>query len=67
MKLTVAAKEIVAAGMTLHAGHGLNYQNARAVADIPHMDELNIGHSIVARAIMVGFQQAVREMKQLIQ
>ena len=67
VKLTVAAKEIVTAGMTLHAGHGLNYQNARAVADIPHMDELNIGHSIVARAIMVGFQQAVREMKQLIQ
>jgi pyridoxine 5-phosphate synthase len=66
VKLTVAAKSIVAAGMTLHAGHGLNYQNSRAVADIPHMDELNIGHSIVARAIMVGFQQAVREMKELI-
>ncbi|MGC3970676.1 MAG: pyridoxine 5'-phosphate synthase [Pirellulales bacterium] len=66
VKLTVAAKSIVAAGMTLHAGHGLNYQNSRAVADIPHMDELNIGHSIVARAIMVGFQQAVREMKDLI-
>lgn len=66
-KLAAGAKAIVAAGMTLHAGHGLNYQNARAVADLPEMCELNIGHSIVARAVMVGFQQAVREMKQLIQ
>ena len=66
VKLTKAGKVIVAAGLTLHAGHGLNYQNARAVADIPHMSELNIGHSIVARAIMVGFQTAVREMRDLI-
>lgn len=66
VKLTKAGKAIVAAGLTLHAGHGLNYQNARAVADIPHMSELNIGHSIVARAIMVGFQTAVREMRDLI-
>jgi len=66
VKLTKAGKAIVAAGLTLHAGHGLNYQNARAVADIPHMSELNIGHSIVARAIMVGFQAAVREMRELI-
>lgn len=65
-KLQQAGAEIVAAGMTLHAGHGLNYHNARAVADIPHMTELNIGHSIIARAVMIGFQQAVREMKQYI-
>jgi pyridoxine 5-phosphate synthase len=61
-----AAAAIVTAGMTLHAGHGLNYQNVRPVAAIPHMCELNIGHSIVARAIMVGMEQAVREMKRLI-
>ena len=54
------------AGMTLHAGHGLNYQNVLPVAAIPDMHELNIGHSIVARAIMVGMGRAVREMKQLL-
>jgi len=54
------------AGMTLHAGHGLTYRNVRPVAAIEGMHELNIGHSIVARAIMVGFENAVREMKQLI-
>ncbi|MBX7071526.1 MAG: pyridoxine 5'-phosphate synthase [Pirellulales bacterium] len=64
--LRSAAQQIVAAGMTLHAGHGLTYRNVRPVATIPQMDELNIGHSIVARALMVGFQSAVREMKELI-
>ncbi len=53
-------------GMALHAGHGLNYHNVRPVAAIEGMHELNIGHSIVTRAIMVGFQEAVREMKLLI-
>jgi pyridoxine 5-phosphate synthase len=53
-------------GMNLHAGHGLNYHNVCAVASIEGMRELNIGHSIIARAIMVGLQQAVREMKQLV-
>ena len=52
--------------MTLHAGHGLNYQNVTQVAALDGMRELNIGHSIVSRAIFVGLQQAVREMKQLI-
>lgn len=65
--LRLAAQQIVAAGMTLHAGHGLTYHNVRPIATIPQMDELNIGHSIVARALMVGFQSAVREMKELIQ
>jgi pyridoxine 5-phosphate synthase len=54
------------AGMTLHAGHGLTYRNVRPIAAIEGMHELNIGHSIVARAIMVGFEQAVREMKRII-
>ena len=57
---------IVQAGLTLHAGHGLTYRNVRPVAAIPGMHELNIGHSIVARAIMVGFEEAVRKMKQLV-
>jgi pyridoxine 5-phosphate synthase len=54
------------AGMMLHAGHGLTYRNVCPVARIEGMHELNIGHSIVARAIMVGFERAVREMKQLV-
>jgi pyridoxine 5-phosphate synthase len=53
-------------GMSLHAGHGLTYRNVRPIAQIEGMHELNIGHSIVARAIMVGFEEAVREMKRLI-
>jgi pyridoxine 5-phosphate synthase len=54
------------AGMALHAGHGLNYHNVRPVAGIEGMHELNIGHAIVSRAVMVGLERAVREMKQLI-
>lgn len=54
------------AGMALHAGHGLTYRNVRPIAAIEGMHELNIGHSIVARAIFVGIEQAVREMKRLI-
>ena len=54
------------AGLTLHAGHGLTYRNVRPIAAIEGMHELNIGHSIVARALMVGFEEAVREMKRLI-
>lgn len=65
-QLRRAAGWIVAREMTLHAGHGLTYRNVQPVAAIERMSELNIGHSIVARAIMVGFQQAVREMKQLV-
>lgn len=62
-----AGVQIRAAGMTLHAGHGLTYRNVPPIAAIEGMHELNIGHSIVARAIMVGFEQAVREMKRLIE
>ena len=52
--------------MTLHAGHGLNYQNVQSVAAIEGMAELNIGHSIVSRAVFVGLERAVREMKALV-
>jgi len=65
VQLQHAGGEVRRRGMTLHAGHGLNYRNVRPVAQIEGMHELNIGHSIVARALMVGFQTAVREMKQL--
>lgn len=62
-----AGQQIRDLGLTLHAGHGLTYRNVRPVAAIAGMTELNIGHSIVARAIMVGFEQAVREMKKLVE
>lgn len=52
--------------MQLHAGHGLNYLNVLPVARIADMRELNIGHAIVSRAVFVGLQQAVRQMKDLI-
>jgi pyridoxine 5-phosphate synthase len=54
------------AGLELAAGHGLTYRNVVPVARIERMGELNIGHSIVARAVLVGFSQAVREMKALV-
>jgi len=64
--LRAAGAKVSECGMVLHAGHGLTYRNVKPVAAIHRMHELNIGHSIVARAIMVGFQQAVRQMKQLV-
>lgn len=65
-ELIASGKQIVENGMTLHAGHGLNYQNVIPVAQIENMVELNIGHSIIARAVFVGLTQAVREMKDLL-
>jgi pyridoxine 5-phosphate synthase len=65
-KLTAAGQQIRQLRMALHAGHGLNYHNVLAIAAIPEMHELNIGHAIVARAVMVGMERAVREMKDLI-
>lgn len=52
-------------GLIVNAGHGLNYQNVQAIARIPEINELNIGHGIVARAIFMGLEPAVREMKRL--
>jgi pyridoxine 5-phosphate synthase len=54
-------------GLRINAGHGLTYQNVEPVAAIEGMEELNIGHTIVARALAVGLQQAVSEMKALVQ
>lgn len=64
--LTNAGRLVTELGMHLHAGHGLNYHNVIPVARIPRMHELNIGHSIVSRAVLVGLERAVREMKSLI-
>ena len=65
-RLAVAGQAARSAGLRLHAGHGLNYQNVQPVAALPEMSELNIGHSIISRAVLVGIDSAVREMKRLI-
>lgn len=52
-------------GLQVNAGHGLNYHNVQAIAAIPGIAELNIGHAIVARAVFSGLQESVREMKRL--
>jgi pyridoxine 5-phosphate synthase len=65
-KLRHAAIHAHAAGLHVHLGHGLNYHNTQAICGLPHIEELNIGHSIVSRAVLVGLERAVREMKQLI-
>ena len=66
-QLRTAGGIAVEQGLQLHMGHGLTYRNVVPIAQIPDVGELNIGHSIVARAVMVGFTQAVREMRGLIE
>jgi pyridoxine 5-phosphate synthase len=66
LTLQHAGQKVCSAGIALDAGHGLTYRNVQRVAAIEGMRELNIGHSIIARAIMVGLEQAVRDMKRLI-
>lgn len=65
-ELVTAGDVVRSTGLELAAGHGLTYRNVVPVARIEGMGELNIGHSIVARAVLVGMTQAVREMKALI-
>jgi pyridoxine 5-phosphate synthase len=62
--LVAAAKAAKREGLTVAAGHGLTLANVRAVAAIPEIEELNIGHSIVSRALAAGMAKAVREMKE---
>ena len=64
-RIVLAARHADEIGLTVHAGHGLHYQNVQAVARIPEIVELNIGHSIIARAVTDGLGQAVAEMKRL--
>ena len=66
-RLTEATTIATSLGLRVNAGHGLTYQNVEPVAAIPGMEELNIGHTIVARALAVGLETAVRQMKALIQ
>ena len=60
-----AAKAAARLGMGVAAGHGLNYDNVQPIVRIEEIDELNIGHALVARAVLVGFERAVREMLEL--
>jgi pyridoxine 5-phosphate synthase len=64
--LETAAEQVRGHGLHLHMGHGLTYTNVQAVARITGLEELNIGHSIVSRAVLVGMERAVREMKEAI-
>lgn len=66
-RLKLAAEFAHAAGLRVNAGHGIDYENIAEILTVPHLCELNIGHSIVGRAIMVGMVQAVREMVQRMQ
>jgi pyridoxine 5-phosphate synthase len=64
-RIQQAANAGIGQGLKVNAGHGLHYTNVQAIAAISEISELNIGHAIVAHAVFVGWQQAVREMKAL--
>ncbi|HZV36829.1 MAG TPA: pyridoxine 5'-phosphate synthase [Verrucomicrobiae bacterium] len=66
-RLISAAKQAHGLGLKVNAGHGLNYRNLPVLHTVPHLVELNIGHSIISRAVSVGLPQAVREMLQLME
>ncbi|MEM0964668.1 MAG: pyridoxine 5'-phosphate synthase [Verrucomicrobiota bacterium] len=65
-RLRNAAEIAHTAGITVNAGHGINYRNVDRVCQLPHLNELNIGHSILSRALLTGIEQAVRDMKSAI-
>jgi pyridoxine 5-phosphate synthase len=65
-ELRRAARHAAEMGLFVHAGHGLTYRNVVPVAAIPEIEELNIGHSVVSRALMVGMRSAVQDMARLV-
>jgi pyridoxine 5-phosphate synthase len=62
----MAAEYAHAKGLVINAGHGLDYDNVKRIVTIPHLHELNIGFSIISRALFAGLGQAVKEMKRLL-
>jgi pyridoxine 5-phosphate synthase len=66
-RLIAAARQAHSLGLQVNAGHGLNYRNLATLLEVPHLVELNIGHSIVSRAVAVGLASAVKEMLSLLQ
>jgi len=67
LRLISGAEQAHALGLRVNAGHGLNYANLPALHCVPHLVELNIGHSIVSRAVTVGLETAVKEMLRLME
>ena len=65
-KLCQCGEKAFSLKLAVHAGHGLHYLNIHKIAKLPHLEEVNIGHSIISRAVFVGLEEAVREMIQLI-
>jgi pyridoxine 5-phosphate synthase len=65
-KLIKGGRQAVALGLRVHAGHGLTYRNIIPIKQIPQLYEVNIGHNIVTRAVLVGLDRAVREMLELL-
>ncbi|MCP4174869.1 MAG: pyridoxine 5'-phosphate synthase [Fuerstiella sp.] len=65
-RIVAAGQAAVQRGLILNMGHGLTYRNVHRIADIDGVHELNIGHSIISHAVMVGLERAVREMKELV-
>ena len=65
-QLVEAARHAADLGLAVHAGHGLTYLNVGPVAGVPEIEELNIGHSIISRAVFDGMETAVRQMKRLV-
>jgi pyridoxine 5-phosphate synthase len=61
-RLIAGAQQAYSLGLKVNAGHGLNYENLTTLFQVPHLVELNIGHSLVSRAVFVGMETAVREM-----
>jgi pyridoxine 5-phosphate synthase len=66
-RLISSVKQAHALGLKVNAGHGLNYENLPALFRVPHLVELNIGHSIISRAVFVGMETAVKEMLHLME
>lgn len=66
LKIVESARLAASLGLRVGAGHGLNYSNVQQISRISEVEELNIGHSIISRASLVGLERAVREMKQLL-
>jgi pyridoxine 5-phosphate synthase len=66
-RLVAGAKQAHALGLKVNAGHGLNYQNLSVIHQVPHLVELNIGHSIISRAVTAGIETAVKDMLRLME
>jgi pyridoxine 5-phosphate synthase len=67
VRIREAAKKATKLGLRVFAGHGLNFNNVKAIAEIPEIEELNIGHFLVAQSVYMGIEEAVKKMKRIIE